>query len=90
MTKTTKRTRTQRGSRDGMTRHELAVLPNAIATVASGSARAQAGIAVDNASLADVQQALAQGKITSSALTKAYLARIEAYDRAGPKLNSVR
>ena len=90
MTKTTKRTRTQRGSRDGMTRRELAVLPIAIPTVVSGSARAQAGIAVDNASLADVQQALAQGKITSSALTKAYLARIEAYDRAGPKLNSVR
>lgn len=46
--------------------------------------------AVANASLADVLQALAKGKTTSSALTRAYLARIKAYDRNGPKLNSVR
>lgn len=58
--------------------------------IASAPATAQAGIAVDNASLADVQQALAQGRITSRELTQAYLARIEAYDRAGPGLNSVR
>jgi amidase len=45
---------------------------------------------LSNASLADIQQALASGRTTSSALTQAYLARIEAYDRAGPALNSVR
>jgi len=47
-------------------------------------------IAIDNASLSDLQQALVQGRITSSDLVKAYLARIEAYDRAGPALQSVR
>src|ERR1700722_10464201 len=47
-------------------------------------------IDLPNASLADIQQALAQGRTTSSALTQAYLARIEAYDRAGWNLNSVR
>lgn len=52
--------------------------------------RELAAIPVDNASLADLQQALAQGKITSSALTRAYLVRIKAYDRGGPKLNAVR
>ncbi len=31
-----------------------------------------------------------QGRVTSSDLTRAYLARIEAYDRQGPALNSVR
>ncbi len=45
---------------------------------------------VDNASLADVQQALAGGRTNSTELTRAYLARIAAYDRAGPCLNSVR
>jgi len=45
---------------------------------------------LDNASMTDVLQDLATGKTTASALTKAYLARIESYDRAGPALNSVR
>src|SRR5436189_5483383 len=45
---------------------------------------------VENASIAELQQALAEGRTTASALTRAYLARIEAYDRAGPGLNSVR
>ena len=45
---------------------------------------------ISNASLGDLQQALIRGETTSSALTRAYLARIEAYDRAGWNLNSVR
>src|ERR1051326_2749576 len=47
-------------------------------------------LCIENASLAELQQALAEGRTTSSALARAYLARIEAYDRAGPTLNSVR
>jgi amidase len=45
---------------------------------------------VDNASLADVQQALAGGRTNATMLTRAYLARIAAYDCAGPCLSSVR
>ena len=45
---------------------------------------------VENASIADLQEALAAGRLTASTLVHAYLARIDAYDRAGPKLNSVR
>jgi amidase len=45
---------------------------------------------LSNASLADLQQALLEGRTTSSALTRGYLERIEAYDRAGPAINSVR
>ncbi len=41
------------------------------------------------ASLADLQAALAQGKTTSVALTAAYLSRIAALDRQGPRLNAV-
>ncbi|MBS0540941.1 MAG: amidase, partial [Proteobacteria bacterium] len=47
-------------------------------------------IAIDNAALSDLRQALATGRTTASALTKAYIARIAAYDRGGPALNSVR
>src|SRR5438552_13064573 len=47
-------------------------------------------VCIENASLADLQQALIEGRTTASALTRAYLARIEAYDRAGPRLNAVR
>ena len=51
-------------------------------------------LGVEDASLADVSKALGEGKVTASALVRAYLARIDAYDRAhnskGPRLNSVR
>jgi amidase len=40
--------------------------------------------------MSDIVQALADGRVNATALTKAYLARIEAYDRRGPMLNSVR
>lgn len=45
---------------------------------------------LDNATIAELQAALAAGATGASALTRAYLARIEAYDRAGPRLNAVR
>jgi amidase len=46
--------------------------------------------AVDDAALSVLLEALAQGHVTSTDLTQAYLARIDAYDREGPGLNSVR
>ena len=45
---------------------------------------------VEDATIADLQQALAEGRITASGLARAYLARVEACDRAGPRLNAVR
>ena len=57
---------------------------------------AAAGIAVpiplklDDASMSEIAQALADGRVNATALTKAYLVRIEAYDRGGPALNAVR
>lgn len=51
---------------------------------------AEAGLALDNASLTEVVDALAGGKVTATTLTRGYLARIKAYDRGGPGLNSVR
>src|SRR4029078_13284554 len=61
-----------------------------IGAVAATRANAQTTRALDNASLSDVIQELASGRITATALTKGYLARIEAYDRDGSKLNAVR
>src|SRR5262245_9825741 len=91
MAKSTQRKRTTRSSRDGLTRRDLAMIPVAIgALAASGRAEAEPSLAVEDASLVDVLQALAGGKTTASALSRAYLERIEAYDRAGPGLNSVR
>ncbi|MFZ3417127.1 amidase [Arthrobacter sp. 3Tela_A] len=44
---------------------------------------------VVEAGIAELREALETGKTTSEELVTAYLARIEAYDRSGPKLNSV-
>jgi amidase len=45
---------------------------------------------IENATLAELIEALVEGRITGSGLTQAYLGRIEAIDRGGPQLNSVR
>ena len=53
-------------------------------------AAATTGLKLEDASMSDIVDALASGHVTATALTKAYLARIAAYDRNGPVLNSVR
>jgi amidase len=45
---------------------------------------------IENAGIAELRQALAEGLITASGLTRGYLERIEAIDRTGLRLNSVR
>ncbi len=45
---------------------------------------------IENATIGELQAALGAGWTTASALARACLARIEAYDRAGPLLNAVR
>src|SRR5262249_9570184 len=65
-------------------------LATAIGAVAATRAEAQTTLALENTPMSDVIQALAGGRVTATALTKGYLARIEAYDRNGPKLNSIR
>ncbi len=44
---------------------------------------------VVEASIADLRAALQDGRTTAEGLVQSYLARIEAYDRSGPTLNSV-
>ncbi|HEX5377667.1 MAG TPA: amidase [Phenylobacterium sp.] len=40
-------------------------------------------------SISDLQAAMTSGRVSSQSLTRAYLARIEALDRKGPRLNSI-
>src|SRR5271170_3263069 len=47
-------------------------------------------LTVENATIDELQQALAADSTTAAALAQAYLARIAAYDRAGPRLGAVR
>lgn len=57
--------------------------------VAAGAA-APLALALEHAPMSDIIEALAGGQVTATALTKAYLARIAAYDHGGPLLNAVR
>ncbi|MGB1401871.1 MAG: hypothetical protein ACPG6K_08115, partial [Pseudohongiellaceae bacterium] len=52
-------------------------------------AYAQADFNVFEASIADLQEALSGGHVTSVQLVNQYIERIEAFDRGGPELNSV-
>lgn len=46
-------------------------------------------VALEDATIPELQMAMEQGTLTAEALIKMCLARIEAYDDAGPELNSI-
>ena len=48
-----------------------------------------APVDLTQASIADLEQAMDQGRLTSEKLTRLYLARIKAYDKQGPAINAV-
>jgi amidase len=48
------------------------------------------GIDLETAGVAELQEAMASGRVTSEALVGGYLDRIERYDRRGPAVHSVR
>ena len=56
---------------------------------AAGKAAVKRDLDIVEASVAELQAAMAAGRLTSRALTARYLARIKAIDKAGPKLNAV-
>ena len=58
--------------------------------MAASDARAARPVCVENATIGELRQALSAGDATAAELVQAYLARIAAYDRAGPRLNAVR
>jgi amidase len=72
-----------------MRRTSMALLVLAAATSVPVLA-AEGTVCVENATIDDLQEALAAGRTTAAGLVRAYAARIDAYDRAGPRLNAVR
>ena len=44
---------------------------------------------VEEATIAQIHEAMAAGALTARGLVEAYLARIEAYDKQGPALNAI-
>jgi amidase len=58
--------------------------------MAASEARALKPVCVENAPIGELRQALSAGDATAAGLVQAYVARIAAYDRAGPRLNAVR
>jgi amidase len=74
-----------------MMRHAMMVLLALTACpVMAPAVAAEGAVCVENATIGDLQEALAAGRTTAADLVRAYTARIEAYDRAGPHLNAVR
>ncbi len=66
-----------------------AVSSASAAGAVAAPAASKGGLTVVEASVADLQKAMAGGKLTSKALTQAYLARIKAIDKSGPRINAV-
>src|ERR1700719_407907 len=58
--------------------------------MAASDARAARAVCVENATIGELRQALTAGEATAAGLVDAYLERIAAYDRAGPRLDAVR
>jgi amidase len=60
-----------------------------VLTTATLSGQGKQPFDVAEKSIAQLQEALASGAVTSRQLVEAYLARIAAYDRSGPRLNAI-
>ncbi len=65
----------------------VALLPALLAVAMPQTGHAQ--IEVRGATITEVQEAMTSGAATSAEITAAYLARIRAYDQAGPRIGSM-
>lgn len=61
----------------------------ALGGCASGGGRAPEAFDVVEAGIPEIRAALASGRLTARQLVREYLARIDAYDKRGPALNSL-
>src|SRR5262245_10056873 len=55
----------------------------------AGLSAAEGSFTLEEATIAEIQAAVVAGALSSERLVELYLARIAAYDRAGPRLNSI-
>ncbi|MBC7501353.1 MAG: amidase [Herminiimonas sp.] len=67
----------------GVAAGSIGAVADALAVPASGQ------VSIVEASVAELQAAMKSGRLTSHALTAQYLARIAAFDKAGPKINAI-
>ncbi|HIF57546.1 MAG TPA: amidase [Gemmatimonadetes bacterium] len=67
----------------------LKLLITVVALLCSLPAPANAQIEVTEASIPELQEAMETGAVTSAEITRMYLSRIRAYDKAGPVLNAM-
>ena len=68
---------------------KLLVRVGMLAACALAVAAAQAPFALEEATIATLQQRMAAGQDTARSLAEQYLARIDAIDRRGPTLHSI-
>ena len=67
----------------------LSQIALALAAMLASTAAGAAPLDLETATIGDVQAAFADGSVTSEQLVRAYLARIDAYDKKGPAINTV-
>ena len=60
-----------------------------LSVVAVAAPPVAAQIEVTGATITELQEAMTEGRATSADITEAYLARIRAYDQAGPAINAM-
>jgi amidase len=57
--------------------------------LSAGLSAAENSFRLEETTIAEIQEAVVAGALSSEKLVELYLARIAAYDRAGPRLNSI-
>ena len=55
----------------------------------AGLSAAESNFRLEETTISEIQEAVSAGALSSEKLVELYLARITAYDRAGPRLNSI-
>ena len=75
-----------------MKRSAVVLVATTLSTIVASSAAAQvAAVCVENATIGQLEEALAAGRTSSADLVRAYQARIAAFDRADrPSMRSAR
>ncbi len=74
--------------RNATVRHSFTLVAALSATFTPPNAHAQ-DFVVAETTINELQKAMASGRVTAVQLVDAFFARIEAYDRSGPKLNAM-
>src|ERR1700724_3855915 len=73
-----------------MRRAMVVLLALTTCPVTAPAVAAAGAVCVENATISDLQEALAAGRTRAAGLVRAYTARIEGHDHAGPRLNALR